>query len=663
MKSNLHRLKRAAAGVATLAAAATMTMVASGGGVVHALAPGAPASGTLNIVGTGLNSGSTFGLSFNQASSYCNGDGVAGYRWHTFIVPIATDPALVSFPAGSVAAPSGYVQALRGTDGHQYLGESPTTVDTNQGFINLPTNLTFSSPAYGTPAGSPGNGGGEFWLGVACTSDTTGTSVEYWTTTMTATPQVGAGPRNFVFAQGTTAAAPHLDTVGSADGTLTANFTPGTSNPAATSFTATATDGTNTFTQSGPASPLTIGGLQNGTAYTVTVTADNGVHVSVPSNSLPGTPNAAARPAPLLTATSGVDAVDLSWTVPTGEAPAVRNGYLLTSTGTLNPTPWPAACVPFTATTCTLPASTQSLHIPAANGSYTFTVKALYNGTYVGAVSTPASASSNAAGLLIQGVTTTRPAGALVVTQRCGVHGDLPVYDGTAQGFGTLPLAPGFANGADNPAANLPQGGPAFGTPPTISGTPDSLFPEYPYPAALASGSFITDSAGNHVISHQTTCGLALGTAKLITTGDNAGKYFAANGYLNQITVVNTNDVDAGWNFNGRMDDFVNAIDSTTFSGNLLGWAPKKTYDSTVNMDHYDMTVLPGARVDPQASSSSAGLASNRSLATSAPFADNGAADDTGSLGLSLLDARMVLLIPVTANSGNYTGNLTFTFI
>lgn len=44
-----------------------------------------------------------------------------------------------------------------------------------------------------------------------------------------------------------------------------------------TGYTASATDGVNTFTGSGPASPVTILGLTNGVTYSVTVTAVNGI--------------------------------------------------------------------------------------------------------------------------------------------------------------------------------------------------------------------------------------------------------------------------------------------------------------------------------------------------------------------------------------------------
>ena len=57
-------------------------------------------------------------------------------------------------------------------------------------------------------------------------------------------------------------------------------------------------------------------------------------------------------------------------------------------------------------------------------------------------------------------------------------------------------------------------------------------------------------------VTYPTNCGLSLGTAQLITTGSEAGKYFRASGRLNQVTVVDTRNVDAGWTLQGAMTDF-----------------------------------------------------------------------------------------------------------
>jgi hypothetical protein len=95
------------------------------------------------------------------------------------------------------------------------------------------------------------------------------------------------------------------------------------------------------------------------------------------------------------------------------------------------------------------------------------------------------------------------------------------------------------------------------------------------------------------------------------------------------------------------------------------------TWDSLANLDGYDMEVLPGDIRQPVASSSGAGLGPNGAT-NDAAQADgtlgsraNSLAKSTigKSLGMAVLDARLRLLIPVTADAGTYTGTLTFTTI
>ena len=162
--------------------------------------------------------------------------------------------------------------------------------------------------------------------------------------------------------------------------------------------------------------------------------------------------------------------------------------------------------------------------------------------------------------------------------------------------------------------------------------------------------------------NYPTTCGLDLGIGALLTQGDYAGNYFAATGRINQITIVDTRDTDAGWTLNGRMSAFTGP-GGETFSGNHLGWDPEKTWDSAATLAGYDMTVTAGTARQPVAPSSTAGLGdasneTNNLLAKALAKANTGA-----GLGMAVIDARVRLLVPVTVNAGTYTGTLTFTIV
>jgi len=304
----------------------------------------------------------------------------------------------------------------------------------------------------------------------------------------------------------------------------------------------------------------------------------------------------------------------------------------------------------------TLPAGTNTLSVTGgtAGNSYPFTVQATYNSPFIGDTFS-GTFSVLSAQVVVQDITVVRPQGALVLTQRCGVYGSAPVYNDTT--FGTLD-ALAATTGADpatvDGVVDAPTG---VGTAPTLGlgGVPDPLFAQYPYPV---------DAAGIPNPNYPTDCAINLGIGQLITSGPRAGQYFKATGRIAQITVVNTRDADSGWTLNGRMSTFTSTTDATdTFSGNLLGWNPEVTWDSNPNLDNYDMVVTAGGIRQPEASASTTGLgaafnSTNTALASSLAQSLPGA-----SLGQAVMDARLRLLIPVTADAGTYTGVLTFTTV
>jgi hypothetical protein len=168
-------------------------------------------------------------------------------------------------------------------------------------------------------------------------------------------------------------------------------------------------------------------------------------------------------------------------------------------------------------------------------------------------------------------------------------------------------------------------------------GGADPVFGQYPYPV---------DANGEPIPSYPTHCGLNLGISKLITSGPEAGKYFRIDGRLNQVTVVDTRNVDAGWNLTGSMSDFVSGTNS--FSGNYLGWTPKASFDSGPTLEGYDMVTTAGGVTQPAFLTGM--KTSPKNLGSAAPLK---------GLGIAAFDAHLRLLIPVTADNGTYSATLT----
>ena len=177
---------------------------------------------------------------------------------------------------------------------------------------------------------------GEYNIGIACILNN---GVEqYWNVKKTFTANAGDGAANVNWIQGGVAAAPTLNSVTAGQSTCTAAFAPGTSDPAATTFTAkaTPTGGGSTVSQTGAGSPITVSGLTNFAAYNVVVTATNAVGESLASNTIQCTPTFTRPGVTNLAAAvggAGDTFANLTWTPPTGDAPT---SYTIVVTG---PTP------------------------------------------------------------------------------------------------------------------------------------------------------------------------------------------------------------------------------------------------------------------------------------------------------------------------------------
>jgi hypothetical protein len=298
----------------------------------------------------------------------------------------------------------------------------------------------------------------------------------------------------------------------------------------------------------------------------------------------------------------------LGWVAPVGVAPT---GYTVAVSPSVVGSPF------------SLPAGTTSYTVSGTPGTlYTYTVTPTHPAPYVGTAAST-TATPNAAQVIIQDVTVVRPAGALVLTQRCGVNGTLPV-EPASPGFAALPAVP--------PSSDQTGTAPTL----TVGGAADPQFGNYPSPTTP---------------TYPTHCGVDLGTAQYITTGTLAGQYYAASGILNQVTVSDTRDTDTGWTVNGTMSDFNVVGGGASFSGNHLGWSPVVTDDSDLTLAGYDQVATAGASILP---------ASVNGLATAKPLAS--AASGHG-LGIASFDARLKVLIPSAVRAGTYTGTLTFTVI
>ncbi len=618
------KLKQALAGAATLAAAAgALPLLAA----TPAFA--ATNNGALTMSPAGGTSSTSFSLGFGSGSPIaCPGDSATGgYRVQGFVVPNATNLDTMLFNSTGPNVAGG--QALQDAGGNTFV--NGLTDITTGAISQLPGTFTFAN-------NSPGDfTSGVYKVGVACSLSNA--TVSYWTKTVTITTNPSGGPAQINWAQGAVPAAPALTTVTPGDATLAVAFGPVTADPAVTTYTLTATPqgGGATVTQTGATSPINLTGLVNGTTYNLSLTATNTVGTSAAGTGV-GTPAPAPRPGVTgFTATPGTGKVDLAWVAPTGVAPT---GYSLVITPQGG-----------TASTVTLAAGTTSYSATglAAGTPVSFQLTPLHPAPYT-APSSTISSTPLAAQVLIQDITVTRPVGALVLTQVCGAYGSLPAETTPSLGF---PAGLPAATAVNSSTVAAPTAG---GTAPTLgangTGGADPVRSQYPYPT-------LADGTAN--ATYPTHCGINLGNAQFVRSGAGAGQFFAADGRLNQVTVVDTRDGDLGWNVVGQVSNFT-AGAGKSFSGSQLGWTPVKTEDTSAFTDSlgntYDQVAAAGGVIAPNTAVAS-GLSSNRTLLSAAPFATVSAASSTGGLGTAIADARLKLLIPITAQSGTYTAVLT----
>ncbi len=170
-------------------------------------------------------------------------------------------------------------------------------------------------------------------------------------------------------------------------------------------------------------------GLTLGTSYSVSVTANKAGFTSATSDEEPLT--AGDQPLTFTASVTGPELVvqapdafestdvTVSWTVPTVAGLPAPVSFDVTVTGPTTVTPFTAVAGP----------SVTILAAQLALGDYTATVTPNYlagSGVTGTAGSDTFSVTPNS--LLYQEITVTRPPGALVLTQRCGVYGPLDAF-------------------------------------------------------------------------------------------------------------------------------------------------------------------------------------------------------------------------------------------
>lgn len=610
-------LRRVVAALAAFAVASTLAPLALAP-AASAAPPGTPPNGSLTMSPSSGHSGTTFSL-LPDEPRVCPGDSATGgYRWNTYMTPTSVDPATLTYGVSGPNAQAGeFTVPLFDTSGTPVVNRHPDIGDAR--ISGIPTmNFAVFGPGV-VPAGT-------YWVGIACTKD--GVTETFWSLPITiTTAPTGGGPSQLTYQVGTPCPKPTITsvTVDRDTGDLVVAFTPPPAVPAATSFTATATGPGWPVTATSATAPVRFAypsALQYGETYSVTLTCTNANGTSPASDAVSALYQWLWRPVGNLQGTPGAPGsgqLDLTWTAPaTGPAPT---GYLVV--------------VAPEAGTVTQDGTTARISNLECGRAFTLTVTPQHPAPHA-AEAASISAATLCGQVLLQHITVARPPGALVLTQVCGRHGALPA-EGPETGFGELGNLPAVHGGTAPLLAD--------GT------TPDPKFGEYPNPAEP---------------NYPTSCGIDLGTAQYVTTGEGRGQFFAAWGRLNQVTVVDTRDTDPGWGVAGSVTDF-DGGPGKRFSGAQLGWSPVLTSTTpaftSADGTTYTQQAAPGPKVAPNTSASgTGGLNTPKTLASAAPRAGS-TPNLTGGLGTAVLDARLKLLIPVTVPAGNYTATLTISAV
>jgi hypothetical protein len=166
-------------------------------GPAAALPPGtAPTTGQNLTVPAGATSASDYQLTLSTGNNFCPGDGLAGFRWATYMVPASVDAATLTYtPAGPSAGTGVFAQPLFSSAGSPQVAKTPGIGD---GLISgIPANFSMASIA-GLPVPN-----GVYKIGFACYK--AGVTERYWQSTITVS---GSTATSFNWVKGSVPGAP-----------------------------------------------------------------------------------------------------------------------------------------------------------------------------------------------------------------------------------------------------------------------------------------------------------------------------------------------------------------------------------------------------------------------------------------------------------------------
>ncbi len=217
--------KKALAGTATVAVIATVAPFISAG-----VASAAVNNGSFPLTPPSGDSDTAFTVGIGGAAQ-CPGDSAnSGYRVNSFMVPAAQDINTLTFNGSGVPQSTlGFSQNLFDLFGTPYQSVLTFLQTSPGGPGGIPALPQFNYAVYGPGVVPPG----AYKIGIACTL---GANTEsFWSKVITITDNPsGTDTSQLLYSEGAQALSPILDSVTPGDGQLTANFTPGGSDPADT---------------------------------------------------------------------------------------------------------------------------------------------------------------------------------------------------------------------------------------------------------------------------------------------------------------------------------------------------------------------------------------------------------------------------------------------